>query len=70
MRDGRLIRVSKYRGDKKGVAYIVAVADPTEAAELIRQKIANAGDEIEDLGRVSDALLLALNLQPGGFVRA
>ncbi len=67
---GRLIRVSKYRGDLSAIAYIVAIADPAKAIELIRQKVANPGDEIEDLGRVSDALLIAMKLQPGDFVRA
>jgi hypothetical protein len=67
---GRLIRVSRYRGDEKAVAYVVALTDPAQAIELIRRKVANPEDEIDDLGRVSDALLTAMKLQPGSFVRA
>jgi hypothetical protein len=72
---GRLVRTSKSCGDKscgdpKPVAYIVAVAKPDDAMELVRTEIAKPGDTIEDLGRVSDALLRALNLSSGEFVRA
>jgi hypothetical protein len=70
MDNGRLIRVSKYRGDPKAVAYIVAVAESAKAIELIRSGVAQLGDEIEDLGRVSDALLIAMKIEPGSFVRA
>jgi hypothetical protein len=67
---GRLVRTTKFRGDPKPVAYIVAVAKPDDAMELVRTEIAKPGDTIEDLGRVSDALLRALNLSSGEFVRA
>jgi hypothetical protein len=70
MHNGRLIRVSKYRGDPSAVAYIVAIADPFEAIELIREKAAASDDELEDLGRVSDVLLSTLKLETGKFVRA
>lgn len=70
MDDGRLIRVSKYHGDPKAVAYIVAISEAARAIELIRSKVAQSGDKIEDLGRVSDALLLAMKIGPGNFVRA
>ncbi len=70
MQNGRLIRVGKYRGDPSRVAYIVALAEPTKAIELIRAQAATPGDEIEDLGRVSNALLLALSLGTGQFMRA
>ena len=70
MHNGRLIRVSKYRGDPDSVAYIVAIADPSKAIELIRAKAATAGDDVEDLGRVSDALLISLKLEAGQFKRA
>jgi hypothetical protein len=68
--NGRLIRVSKYRGDPHAVAYIVALADPAKAIALIRAQAATPGDEVEDLGRVSDALLVSLNLGTGQFMRA
>jgi hypothetical protein len=67
---GRLIRVSKCQGDEKAVAYIVALTEPAKAIELIRRKVADPDDQIEDLGRVSDALLNAMKLEPGTFVRA
>jgi hypothetical protein len=70
MERGRLIRIGKFPGDTKGVAYIVAIADPAGAMALIRGKVANPEDDVEDLGRVSEALLVAMNLQPGQYKRA
>ena len=70
MGTGRLIRVEKYRSDPKAVAYIVAIADADGAVALIREKVAAADDEVRDVGRVSDALLNALKLQAGEFIRA
>jgi hypothetical protein len=67
---GRLIRVSKFAGDSRAVAYIVAEPETARAIDIIRTKVANPEDVIEDLGRVSDALLVAMKLQPGDFVRA
>ena len=69
MDDGRLIRVEKYRGDANSVAYIVAIANPSKAVDLIREKAADAADEIQDLGRVSAALVTALDLLPSEFIR-
>ena len=67
---GRLVRVSRFRGDRHAAAYIVAIANPDDAMDIIRTKIAEPGYMIEDLGRVSDALLRSLNLSSGEFVRA
>jgi hypothetical protein len=67
---GRLVRVSRFRGDPDALAYIVAIANPADAMDVIRTKIAEPGYMIEDLGRVSDALLRSLNLSSGEFVRA
>jgi hypothetical protein len=67
---GRLVRVSRFRGDPDDLAYIVAIANPADAMDVIRTKIAEPGYMIEDLGRVSDALLRSLNLSSGEFVRA
>jgi hypothetical protein len=69
MEDGRLIRVAKYRGDPTAVACIVAIADPDLASNLIRIKIAGPEDDVQDLGRVSDALVRALKLLPGQYMR-
>jgi hypothetical protein len=70
MEFGRLIRVRKSDGDPKGVAYIVAVQEPIAAIRLIQRQVAEPHDRIEDLGRVSDALLKTLGLSEGEFVRA
>jgi hypothetical protein len=68
MSEGRLIRVSKYRGDPRATAYLVAVPEKTAATDSLRGKVASADDEIEDLGRVSAALITAMRLGPGEFV--
>jgi len=70
MEDGRLIRVRKYQSVAKAVAYIVAISNPSKAIDLIREKAADPVDEVQDLGRVSGALLMALELRPGEFIRA
>lgn len=69
MSGGRLIRVSKYRGDPNAVAYIVATPDAAKAMDILRSAICKPGDDIEDLGRVSEPLLAALNLTADGYVR-
>jgi hypothetical protein len=66
---GRLIRLRK-QGDSRGIAYIVAITDATEAMELVRVKVAATSDAIEDCCRVSDELLNALQLSPGDISRA
>ena len=68
MGEGRLVRVSRYRGDPHGTAYLVAVPDRAAALKLVAEKAANPGDEIEDLGRVSANLILVMTLAPGEFV--
>jgi hypothetical protein len=68
MGEGRLIRVSKYRGDPQATAYLVATLDKSEAVELVRAKVASLGDELEDLGRVSQVLISAMHLAPGGIM--
>ena len=67
---GRLIRAGRYRRDPHAVAYIVALADAAAAIDLIRNSVTGPGHEIEDIGRVSDALLQALHIRPGEFARA
>jgi hypothetical protein len=68
---GRLIRVKKAGGPATdAVAYIVAISDPQTAIDLIRRGATDSNVEIEDLGKVSDALLLAMKLQPGQYMRA
>jgi hypothetical protein len=65
---GRLIRVGDRRAGSD-VVYVVAEADPTKAAEIIRNNVTGPGVELEDLGRVTAKLLEALALQPGQFTR-
>jgi hypothetical protein len=67
---GRLIRTSNDRNALGSIAYIVALSDPADAIELIRSNVADPGDKVEDIGRVSEELLKALRLDPGGFMRA
>lgn len=70
MSEGRLIRVKNYRDDPKSVAYLVAEPDETKAMAIIREGAHDGPSvELEDLGRVSDALLTAMSLAPGQFVR-
>ena len=49
----------------------LSVAEPEadKAIEILRIALARPNDEYEDLGRVTDALLNALRLQPGQFAR-
>ena len=65
---GRLIRIGNRREGQDAI-YVVAEADPTKAVDIIRRNIAGPNVELEDLGRVSDKLLVALALQPGQFPR-
>jgi hypothetical protein len=67
MGEGRLIRVNKFPGARDAVAFVVAIADKEKAIALIRDK-AEPGVEVEDLGRVSEALIAALALGAGEFV--
>jgi hypothetical protein len=62
---GRLIKVSKFRGDPEATIYAVAESDPEKAIRLVRLKLPGGGLEYEDLGRVTGALLTALNLKAG-----
>jgi hypothetical protein len=57
MEGERLIRVGRFSGDTKGVADIVALADPVAAVELVTCTIADPKEHVEDLGRVGEALL-------------
>ena len=63
-----MIRVSKHRRDPYAVAYLVATSDKVEALELVRAKVGVPGDQIEDMGRVSEALITAMSLPPGQFM--
>jgi hypothetical protein len=64
---GRLIRVSK-SGDKPAASYIVNETDQAAAIEIVRKAVCSPGDDIQDLGRVSEELLKAMCVAPGKFV--
>lgn len=70
MGPGRLVRVGRYQGDRNAVGYIVAMPDEDAALDLIRIKVAGPSDYVEDVGPVSEALLNALKLSLGQYVRA
>lgn len=67
--DARFVRASKFRSDENATLYVVAVSEPDHAIEIIRGKIADFNDDVEDLGRVNSALVWALDLAPGNFIR-
>jgi hypothetical protein len=66
MNYGRLVRAS--RSGVKSVAYIVALENSAAAIAAI-QAISAVDDRVEDIGRVSLALLKSLDLAPGQFRR-
>jgi hypothetical protein len=47
----------------------VAEAEVEKAIAILKIALVRPHDEFEDLGRVTDALLTALSLQPGQFAR-
>lgn len=67
---GRLIRVGKYRGDREAVSYLVAAPEGDDAIKLVQNKLGLVGHTVDDLGRVSEALLQGLKLSAGEIVRA
>ena len=67
--NARFVRKSKFRSDQNAMFYIVAVADADQAVQIIRSKIADLTDDVEDLGRVSQALVRALKSTAGEFTR-
>jgi hypothetical protein len=69
MEGGRLIR-TRLNGMAGQITYIVAVSDAQAAIDVIRRDATHPDVEIEDLGRVSSALVTAMKLQPGQYMRA
>jgi hypothetical protein len=67
--NARFVQKSKFRSDQNAMFYLVAVADADQAVQIIRSKIADLTEDVEDLGRVSPALVRALNLASGEFTR-
>ena len=53
-----------------GLTYLVAAPEGDDAIKLVQNKLGLVGHTVEDLGRVSEALLQALKLSAGEIVRA
>jgi len=68
MGEGRLIRVSRFRGDPNAVSYLVAIPNKGDALELIASQAAMPGYDVEDLGRVTEALITTMRLSAGQFM--
>ena len=67
--NARFVRASKFRSDENATLYVVAVSEPNHAIKIVRGKLADFSDDVEDLGCVSRALVRALDLAPGNFIR-
>ena len=52
------------------IAYVVSEQDVGRAINIIKSKIAPRAREVVFVSRVSEELLNALGVQPGGFTRA
>jgi hypothetical protein len=52
------------------IAYVVSERDADGAVNIIKHKIAQRADEVVAVSRVSEQLLHALGVEPGGFTRA
>ena len=63
---GRMVRVT---GLAATVQYVVAEPDAHLAMEIIRAKVVQDGEHVEDMGRVTEELITALGLRPGEFKR-
>jgi hypothetical protein len=51
-------------------AYVVSGHDADRAVNIIKSKIASPSDQVVVASRVSEELLHALSVAPGGFARA
>jgi hypothetical protein len=67
MRGGRLVGVGRQRTGLHAI-YVVAEADPSQAVDIIRRKVAGPDLPVEDLGPISGAFLNTLNLASGRFI--
>ena len=66
---GRCIRVGLHRGDPGAAVYVVAESDPAKALNILRTELPDNGSDFEDVGRVTQQLVDALDLKPGQFRR-
>jgi hypothetical protein len=64
---GRAIKVALFSGQSEEVTYIVADPEWAKALKILKAGLQEHYDQFEDAGRVSEALLSALNMRPGEF---
>ena len=65
-----MIRFKSWRVDPTdSVVYVVAESDPAKALDILKAAGLAHEADLEDAGRVSEALLNALALKPGQFAR-
>ncbi len=67
--NARLVRKSAYRDDPHAIIYVIAVSSADQAVTIIKNKVANPSDIVQDFGRISGPLVQALNLVPGAYRR-
>jgi hypothetical protein len=61
---GRMIQVTT---PERKARYVVAQEKGPLAIAIIRMNVATHGEQVEDLGPVTDTLVRALNLEPGQY---
>jgi hypothetical protein len=72
MGPGYLVKVTtpSLGGKVVTIAYVVSEQDAASAVNIVKRKIAQLADEVVAVSRVSEELLHALGVEPGGFMRA
>ena len=61
--NARFVRASKFRSDENATLYVVAVSEPDHAIEIVRGKVADLSDDVEDLDAPSGLF------KPPGFAK-
>jgi hypothetical protein len=64
------VRTPASGGGVETIAYVVSEQNADRAVNIIKNKIARLTDEVMAVSRVSEELLNALGVPPGGFKRA
>jgi hypothetical protein len=67
---GHLVSVRSQSSGGATISYVVSEPDVNQAVEIIKNEIAALADEVVEVCRVSEQLLDALGVPPGGFRRA
>jgi hypothetical protein len=66
---GRLVRVRNSRSNQAAIIYVVAETSGAAAIDALEKALAHHRSEYQDLVRVNDSLIAALQLKPGQFPR-